>query len=89
MHLWFKQIYVAPILSGEKTDTIRNAGKCKLQAGDVVTFSVGPRPAFATAKILTRENIALNELTPERREQVATLYDADGDFCRLTFRLVS
>ena len=52
--LWFKGIYVAPILDGSKRKTDRTR-KCKLQPGDVVGASVGPRPAFAVLKITSRE----------------------------------
>lgn len=86
--LWFKQIYQAPILSGEKTDTVRRVN-CKLRPGDTVGFSIGPRPPFAHAYILEREEIKLAELPEEHRAQVAKLYGESGDLCRLTFRLVA
>jgi len=85
--LWFKQIYMTPILSGEKTDTIRRRS-CKLRAGNVVAFTVGPRPPFARAEILTREDIDLVDLAESRAAQVITLYDNREPLCRLTFRLL-
>jgi hypothetical protein len=87
MTLWFKGCYKQPIVRREKIDTIRPTS-CRCQPGDIVNFSVGPRPAFARAEILTREDIRLADLAPERRAQVEKLYAVDGDFCRLTFRLL-
>lgn len=70
--LWFKGIYVAPILDGSKTVTNRTA-KCRLQAGDLVDATVGPRPPFARLEILSRSDIAPTE---------------DGETVRLKFRVI-
>ena len=52
--LWFKQIYVEPILSGKKNYTVRKQAKRNPNKGDIVALTVGPRPAFAKAKIIDK-----------------------------------
>ena len=84
--LWFKQIYVDPILRGDKTDTIRRA-TCKVDAGEVLAFTVGPRFPFATVKIIDRENIDASRLPPGRKQIIKQLYGNDP-VCRLSFRLL-
>lgn len=66
--LWFKHIYVADILSGIKTDTIRRASPRLPKAGDQVMFSVGPRPPFARALIVSIT--AVDGMTRDRQAQV-------------------
>ena len=88
-NLWFKQCYVAPILSGEKPDTIRRDSDRLPAAGESVSFSVGPRPPFAVAEIVKRELIDLSALTEARRREVLGIYsDEPGPFARLTFQVL-
>ena len=85
--LWFKEKFVAAILSGEKTDTIRTS--CSLSLGEVVRLSVGPRPHFALAKILSVEKLVLAELPESRRHSVIECYP-DGvpaPLWRIEFRV--
>lgn len=70
--LWFKGKYVDSILSGKKTDTIRTS--CSLSPGEMIRLSVGPRPHFAVAKILSVEKLALAELPEARRRSVIECY---------------
>lgn len=73
--LWFKQRYVAPILAGEKTDTIRQ--RTALRVGDRVPLTVGPRPPFAHAEILAVEHLA--DVAPARRAEAEALVGPLGD----------
>lgn len=88
--LWFKSEFVASILAGEKCDTIRKASSRGLpKVGDVVTFSVGPRPAFARATVLTIEPVLPDDLHVSRKSAVKTIYgDETLALVRLTFRLM-
>lgn len=87
--LWFKQCYVSPILSGEKTDTIRRDSDRLPVPGEIVAFSVGPRPAFCRVKIVKRELIDLAQLKNARRREVLGIYaDESGPMARLTFRVL-
>ncbi len=72
-HLWFKKCYVEPILSGEKTATIR-LKKPKVDVGDTVTFHVGPRPSFATARILSVQQVTLDSLPRTTQHGLRSLY---------------
>lgn len=83
--LWFKKEYVGPILSGEKTDTVRINPVKGLKAGDLVGAHVGPRPRFATLRVTSVETIRLGDLDGERRQVIVRLYDvADADDLVLT-----
>lgn len=66
--IWFKGKYVEPILFGSKTDTVRKNSNRLPSVGDEVKFTVGPRPAFAIAKVDSIEKI--DKLPDERRLQV-------------------
>jgi hypothetical protein len=85
--LWFKQRYVAPILAGEKRDTVRL--RTRLAAGDVIGLSVGPRTPFATAEILSVERVTLADLMPERAAEVAALVGEAEYFVRIRFRVLA
>jgi hypothetical protein len=90
--LWFKQEFVGSILSGEKRDTIRKASRRLPQAGDIVQFSVGPRPAFARARITAVTPVRHASISAARRAQLARCYEAADpadDMVRLTFDLLS
>lgn len=87
--LWFKQCYVSPILSGEKTDTVRRESGRLPNEGDIVALTVGPRPAFCTAKITRRAQINLAALPEKRRAEVLGIYvNETGPMARLTFRVI-
>jgi hypothetical protein len=87
MLLFFKAIYRAPILSGEKTDTIRMPKRLP-RVGSVVQACVGPSRIFASLRILEAAPIA--SLTPERAAQVLACYpDITPDMVRLRFELVA
>jgi len=87
MTLWFKQKYVAPILSGEKSDTIRKASSRLPAADNVVSFAVGPRPAFARARVLSVEPIDLDDIEPERRAELLRYYGVEPLVC-IRFELI-
>lgn len=73
-NLWFKQVYVGPILSGDKVDTVRLKAVPWLHVGDVVGASVGPRPRFATLRVTAIETIEIDTLDPERVKSIQKLY---------------
>ena len=84
--LWFKSEFVAPILKGQKTDTIRKDSDRLPVSGEIVSFSVGPRPAFARALIVSVAPVSLSDLDPERRAQVVqSLGKSKQRLVRLTF----
>ena len=86
--LWFKSEFVPDILAGRKTDTIRRASSRLPVAGDIVAFSVGPRPAFAIAVILEVLPVAPAEIASERLQTLARCgTGTDGPLDRLTFAL--
>lgn len=72
--LWFKAEFVAAILSGNKTDTMRVPSSRLPSVGDRVALSVGPRPPFAVATITGVSRIALSRLSAVRRAQVLACY---------------
>lgn len=85
MLLFFKAIYRDPILSGEKTDTIRRPTRMPA-VGSIVKACVGPSRIFAHLRILEVAPIA--SLSAERRAQVLACYpDITPDMVRLRFEL--
>lgn len=87
MLLFFKQIYRAPILSGEKTDTIRNSAR-GAKPGRLMKACVGPSRIFATVEILSVDLVG--SLNPARLAQVIGCYGKlPKDAVRLTFRVVN
>lgn len=88
--LWFKQCFVADILAGRKTDTMRPLSARLPAAGDLVRLCVGPRPPFAEAKIKSVEIIELVSLSAERRGALSRCYrDPPSRLARLVFRVSS
>ena len=73
MLLFFKGIYRAPILSGEKTDTVRMPKRLPAP-GAIMQACVGPSRIFAALAILSVEPISA--LSPERAAQVIACYGA-------------
>jgi len=88
--LWFKAEFVAPILSGDKRDTIRKPSNRLPSVGDEVAFSVGPRTPFARAVVVAVESIdPSRDVSSSRAAQVAGCYDRlDGHMVRIDFRLI-
>ena len=89
--LWFKSEFVAPILSGDKCDTIRKPSNRLPGVGDEVAFSVGPRRPFARAIITTVELIdPASDVASSRAAQVARCYGSlGGQMARIRFRISS
>lgn len=85
--LWFKATYVADILCGSKTDTIRKASKRLPDVGDRVAFSVGPRDPFAFARVVLVEPV--QDIDPHRATALASIYDDHmrADYVRIEFVL--
>ncbi len=84
--LSFKIMYVDAIIDGSKTSTIRKS--TPLRAGDVVALTVGPRPAFATARVTSVESITLDDLEVEQLESVRALYPSSSVLVRVSFVLI-
>ena len=86
MLLFFKEIYRAPILAGEKTDTIRLPKRLP-RVGSIVQACVGPSRIFARLRITASEPVSA--LSPERAAQVEACYGAlDPTMVRLMFERV-
>lgn len=85
--LWFKAEFVADILSGTKTDTIRKASRRLPGVGERVAFSVGPRDPFAFARVVSIG--PMQDVDPERATALASIYadHADADYVRIEFAL--
>lgn len=84
--LWFKQIYVQPILSGEKNYTVRKEGNRNPSVGEIVSLTVGPRPAFARAKIIDKTVFIISS---EMKELYGKLYpDYIGTFEKIVFSIL-
>jgi hypothetical protein len=84
--LWFKSEFVVPIMSGEKRDTIRRRSNRLPRAGEVVAFSVGPRPAFAHAVVESVESVG--HIQALRRDRLHELIGEGGDMVRIRFTLL-
>ena len=86
MLLFFKEIYRNPILSGEKTDTIRLPKRLPA-VGSIVQACVGPSRIFARLRITAAESIST--LSLERAAQVEACYGAlNSSMVRLTFERI-
>lgn len=84
MRLGFKQTYIEPILSGEKTDTIRK--DTRLVAGDIVLARCRyDQPPFATLRVLSVRTVTLAEMDPERAAGVAAMYPGTRQFACIAF----
>ena len=86
--LWFKARYVDPILTGQKTHTIR-ARAPKLGVGEIIDVSVGPRTPFARVKILDISTVDLCALPVEEQRSIADLYPGVTALAKLDFQLIS
>lgn len=87
-NLWFKQKYVEPIITGEKTDTLRKPTSKWMPEGTLISLSVGPRTPFALARITACEVVKTRDLSEERRESLRKLI-GDSPVCqRLAFEIV-
>lgn len=89
--IWFKQCYVAPILNGEKTDTIRDGDKTgRFRKGDIVAASVGPRPRFAVLEITDVELVDIDSIPVERGLALLELYpNTNGLLTSIGFSVLS
>ena len=85
--IWFKARYVAPILSGEKIDTIRRHSN-RYRAGEIIALTIGPRPPFAVARIVAIEPAAPESLDPERRATINDLLGTEGSLDKITFEVL-
>jgi hypothetical protein len=66
--LWFKSCMVPDILEGRKTDTFRRAGVKPPAVGETIAFAVGPRRAFAMARVTATRIVKAADLSQERRQ---------------------
>lgn len=85
--LWFKQCYVADILSEKKRSTIRKNSKRLPEVNEIVSFSVGPRLPFAYAVIVKKETRF--RMSAKKRAEVEMLYGNSIELVKLTFRVRS
>ncbi|MDQ2787830.1 MAG: hypothetical protein M3Y58_22805 [Chloroflexota bacterium] len=67
--LWFKGIYVTPILSGAKTHTDRKANVW-FEPGTTLDATVGPRPPFARLIVDHCERIPVSAFPPQEQEEM-------------------
>ena len=87
--IWFKARYVAPILAGDKTDTVRPVGTRRPpRVGELVGLSVGARAPFAAAIVTAVDQVDAGELDPDRRADVARLCGDAGQYLRIRFRVL-
>jgi uncharacterized protein YqfB (UPF0267 family) len=88
MLLFFKEIYRQPILSGEKTDTIRGSKRLP-RVGQVMQACVGPSRIFADLVITAVEPIS--QLSTSRAAQVMACYSGEipPEAVRLSFDVLN
>ena len=88
MLLFFKEIYRNPILTGQKTDTVRGSKRLP-RVGQIVKACVGPSRIFADLLIEAIEPVA--SLSEQRASQVRDCYDGaiPVDAVLLRFRRVN
>jgi uncharacterized protein YqfB (UPF0267 family) len=63
--IWFTQRYVAPILAGTKTSTIRGQSRRPPRLCERISVSVGSRPAFVYAQVVDIRPMTLQRLDDE------------------------
>ena len=81
--LTFKQVYIEPILRGEKTSTIR--ARCRVQPGQrVQAICQYHRPPFAELEIEAVEELPAAEVPAEAR----AIYPGLETLWRIRFRTV-
>lgn len=85
--LRFKACYVAPILSGEKCDTIR-ATCPRWGPGTRVAAVAGGRAPFAWLRISTVEPVRLTDLPASRQATLRALYPGVQDLVRIAWDAV-
>jgi hypothetical protein len=67
---------------------VRRASSRLPAVGEIVRLTVGPRPAFAYARIIAAVPVDLEALSDGRRAQVLGCYGVeDGPFVRLSFEI--
>lgn len=82
---WFKTDLARRILAGDKTHTIRPIHQKAPKPGQIVSFSVGPRPPFAHAEILGVRTVSRDEISAEAR----LIYPQHELFHRIDFRVAA
>jgi hypothetical protein len=86
--LSFKKVWIEPIMSGEKTDTIRKA--TALVRGDIIEAKCEwVKPPFAYLEVTAVEPVAQRDLEPEQRERLAKLYGQGKTLVRIRFRRIN
>jgi hypothetical protein len=96
--LSFRQMYVAPIMRGEKRATIRRASNRLPRQGDDVVLTVGPRPPFAHATVRRVERFTLDDCerwfavdghpnAEVMRRAIVDLYGEDAELVVIEFAL--
>lgn len=86
--LWFKGIYMAPILAGEKTRTLRRPSSRLPQTGAVVRAQVGPRPPFALLEITSVRQLYRSTLDADYQAELEAIYPGQEQFTELQFRVI-
>lgn len=89
--IWFKACYVEAILSGAKRETVRRERWARsFNVGDVVSFTIGPRPPFAFARITAVGPVILASLPAQKRSALHELYgNQDQTLWQIHFQLVA
>lgn len=85
-NLWFKQIYVDPILTGEKTDTYRKPSE-EFTVGMPLSFSVGPRPPFDWASVTEVVDLPPQQIDAKRLVTLRKMYGDLPCYRRVVFAL--
>jgi hypothetical protein len=87
--LWFKQVYVADILSGQKCDTIRKMSAFnKFNPDEPVQLQVGPRKPFAIAFITQVAKLERKYIQKERLTTLDNIYGCTDFFTIIRFKII-
>ena len=87
--LWFKQIYVPDILSGQKSDTIRKMSAfSKFNSDEHIQLQVGPRKPFAIAFITQVAKLERKSIEKERLNTLDKIYGATDFFTIIRFKII-
>lgn len=86
--MYFKACYVEPILSGRKRVTYRLPGKRHPKVGSVIPLSVGPRPPFAWARVISSRLVTADEIEPDHLAELISIYGEQEDYWEIRFELV-
>lgn len=72
--LWFKQRYVADILSGDKSSTYR-IKRPRFVEGETISASVGPIRPFVILHVDSIDELTVEQLSADKHAELASLYD--------------